>query len=73
VAINQKRKVGEIEGQVVYRLESVEFIPISTTSPQSSAEVDAQKRCQSLVENAFSTPSYYFTYQGKKCKERSLG
>lgn len=64
VAINQKRKVGEIEGQVVYRLESVEFIPISTISPQSSAEIDAQKRCQSLVENALSTPSYYFTYQG---------
>ena len=26
--------------------------------------LDAQKRCQNLVENALSTPYYYFTYQG---------
>ena len=65
MAINQKRKIGDIEGQTVYRLESTEFIPISSISPNTSAELDdAQRRCQILVKNAFSTPYYYFTYQG---------
>ena len=64
VAINQKKKVGEIEGQTVFRLESIEFVPISSISANSSAELDAQKRCQSIVENALSTPYFYFTYNG---------
>ena len=39
VAINQKRKIGDIEGQTVYRLESIELIPISSISPNTSAEL----------------------------------
>lgn len=64
VTVSQKRKVGDVEGHAIYRVESTDFIPISSTPPSSSTEVDAQRQCQALLRDAINTPYFYFSYTG---------
>lgn len=64
VTVVQKRKVGDLDGHAIFRLESVEFIPISSMQASSSTEVDGEKRCYQLIHEALSTPYFYFTYTG---------
>lgn len=70
VVISQKRKVGDLEGHAIFRLESVELIPISTLAANSSTEVDAERRCQILIKEALSTPYFYFSYSGDLTNSR---
>ena len=62
LVVGQKRKVGDLEGAAIYRLESVEVISISSKNASSSDELEAHRRCQILTQDAVSTPYYYFSY-----------
>ena len=64
VIIAQRKKVGDIDGKPVHRLETVEFIPIWGKSDTSSAEVEAHRYSLNLLQETFGTPYFYFSYTG---------
>ena len=61
--INRKIKIGDIQGHSVWRLESVEFIPLSSTvATSSTVENDSHNHCVNLVRETLATPYFYFSY-----------
>lgn len=64
VVVNRKIKIGELVGHAVWRIETVDFIPLSSTAPTTSVEIDSHHRCLNLVREMLSTPYFYFSYTG---------
>ena len=63
--INRKIKIGDIQGHSVWRLESVEFIPLSSTvATSSTVENDSHNHSVNLVRQTLATPYFYFSYTG---------
>ena len=64
VVINRKTKIGDLVGNSVWRVESVDFIPLASTSASTSVEIDSHNRCNNLVREMMETPYFYFSYSG---------
>jgi hypothetical protein len=64
VVVTRKSKVGELAGHAIWRLEMVDFLPIASRSAEMTAEIDAHKRCLTLIRQALATPYFYFSYSG---------
>ena len=45
VVITKKYRIGEFDGQIIWRLEACDILPLHTRSPRSGDETEAHKRC----------------------------
>ena len=45
IVITKKVRVGDIDGQTIWRLDSSDILPLFTRTPRSNDEAEAHKRC----------------------------
>ena len=45
IVITKKYRIGEFDGDVIWRLEACDIIPLNTRNPRSGDELEAHKRC----------------------------
>ena len=64
IVIAHRKKVGDVDGQPVHRLETAECIPIWCKAATSSKEAEAHRYCLALLHDTLGTPYFYFSYTG---------
>ena len=64
IVIAHRKKVGDVDGQPVHRLETAECIPIWGKAATSSQEAEAHRYCLNLLHETLGTPYFYFSYTG---------
>lgn len=64
IVIAHRKKVGDVDGQPVHRLETAECIPIWGKAATSSKEAEAHRYCLNLLQETLGTPYFYFSYTG---------
>ena len=64
IVVTRKQKVGDIAGQVIWRVENADVLSLGRRTPASSAELDGHVKCISLILDVLSTPYFYFSYNG---------